>query len=183
MSSLQETIQRIRNGEQEAYRAIIHEFAPIIRVYLSGHIRDFRDVEELSQEIFGAVYWNLDSYNSDLSFAAWIKAIARNKLMSHFRRHYSQKNMVNELRAEIIEQLPASDWAPNEATTSVLQQLTRCVGKQSEDAAELVQARYFDREPVQAIAARLGTTENSISSRLYRIRKKLKHCIEGGLSA
>jgi len=50
-------------------------------------------------------------------------------------------------------------------------------------AAELVQARYFDREPVMDIAARLSTTEDSISSWLYRIRKQLKRCIEGGLTA
>lgn len=183
MNSLNETIARVRAGKMNAYKEIVHEFSPMIRVYLSGHIRDFRDVEELSQEIFVAVYMNLDSYNPDLSFPAWLKAIARNKLMSYFRRHYSQKNMTNELRSEIIEHLPEPELAANAATTDVMKQLTRCVAKQTEEAAQLIQARYFDREPVMEIAARLKTTEDSISSKLYRIRKQLKRCIEGGLTA
>ncbi|MDZ8118468.1 RNA polymerase sigma factor [Pontiella agarivorans] len=181
MDTVSDTIMQIKKGNQAEFKKIIQEFGPMVRAYLSGHLSDFRDIEELSQEIFVAVYWNLETFNPELSFRAWVKAIARNKMLSHLRKHYSQKNMVNRLREEIIEQLPAPSLAPNHKTESVLKQLNLCLGKQSGSTAKLVEARYFKREPVIQIAKRLKTTEDAISSRLYRIRNQLKKCIEQGL--
>lgn len=183
MEELQQVIQRIRNGEHEAFREIIKEYGPMVRVYLSGHIRDFQDVEELSQEIFVAIYWNLDSYDPKYSFTTWVRSISRNKMMSYFRRRYSLKNSVNELRVDILENLPDPSEPTHHATSRVLGQLQECIKKQPDRSSELIQARYFNRETVMDIAARLSTTEDAITSRLYRIRKQLKACIEGGLAS
>jgi RNA polymerase sigma factor (sigma-70 family) len=182
MLDLKDIIQQVQNGDSHAFQQIVKEFGSMVRVYLGGHIRDFRDIEELSQEIFVAVYWNLDSYNPDYSFATWLRSISRNKLMSYFRQQYSQKNSVNQLNAEMIENLPSPTLGTHADGHPALNQLTQCIGKQSGNASQLIEARYFNRESVTAIADRLNTTVDSVSSRLYRIRQQLKLCIEGGIA-
>ena len=171
-------IQRILDGDTQAFRKIIREHGPGVRVFLAGHIRDRHLAEDLAQEIFVAVYCNLKSFDQNQPLGPWIRTIAKNKLMSHLRRLYSQKSSVHANTVEIHEMLfPESDNY-NPDTEAVIEQLRRCVAKHPEKDRQLIQARYFENEPVNGIAERLQTTVSAISSQLYRLRGQLRECIE-----
>ncbi len=55
------------------------------------------DVEDLLQEIFISIYRNLNDFDSDLKFSSWIYRIARNKVISRWRK---DKNTPKVLRSE-----------------------------------------------------------------------------------
>jgi RNA polymerase sigma-70 factor (ECF subfamily) len=178
---LRETIQAILNGDQEIFRVIIKKFSPEIRVFLSGHLKDSHKVDDLCQETFIAIYWNLSSYDASYSFKTWIRAIARNKLMSHFRSHYSHQKMMAEIQGKISDLVDREQVFQVEET-ELVDQLVLCINKQDDENLELLKQRYFDRESVQNMAEKLNTTVSAISSQLYRLRKQLKVCIEKGLA-
>ena len=54
------------------------------------------------------------------------------------------------------------------------ERLERHAGFLPTDERALIEWKYFDRQSVRDIAARLQTTEKTIESRLGRIRRKLK---------
>ena len=180
MEDMNQLVKRILDGEKEAFREVVKAYGPSMRVYLSGRLSDKLAVDDLMQEIFVAVYWNLKTYDGKSDLGVWVRAVTRNKLMSYLRSHYSQKNSINTMKVKIEEALIAEleDYNPNE--NEVVDRLKECLTKQKETASELIKARYFENESVMGIAARLKTTVSAISSELYRIRKQLKVCIERG---
>jgi RNA polymerase sigma-70 factor (ECF subfamily) len=179
---MHETLKRVRAGDPLAFREIVREYGPMVRVQLFSHLSDHHAVEDLSQEIFVAAYWALESYDSTRDFRTWLSAIARNKLMSHLRKQYSDKNSANVLTVDIHELMLPDLGRCNAATEAVTAQLLNCIDKHPEKDRLLVEARYFEEESVTAIAERLRTTVSAISSNLYRIRAQLRQCIEENLA-
>jgi RNA polymerase sigma-70 factor, ECF subfamily len=180
MEDVNQLVTRVLAGEKDAFNEIVKEFGPSMRIYLSGRLSDRQAVDDLMQEIFVAVYWNLKTYDQKLNFGTWVRAITKNKLMSFLRTHYSQKNTVNVMKVTIEESLLAEleQYSTNES--EVLCRLRDCLGKQKEVAKDLVRARYFENESVIGMADRLETTVSAISSELYRVRKQLKACLQKG---
>ncbi len=173
-----DTIKQIKAGNKTEFREIIRQFSPSIRAYLAGRLNDFHAIEDLLQEIFVAVYHSLDNYNEDYPFKSWLFSIARNKLMSHLRRNYSYNNLKAELEEEIQTVLSRHSEPIIGETTELLVKLKQCIEKLPENARQIIQSRYFTAETVISIAQRTNSSENAVSSKLFRLRKKLKNCIE-----
>lgn len=175
---MNELVKRILAGDKEAFRKIVNAYGPSMRVYLTGKLSDSLAVDDLMQEIFVAVFWNLKTYDGESDLGRWIRAVTRNKLMSYLRSHYSQKNSVNKMKVEIEEALAAEFDHFNRNENVVIEKLKDCISKQKDVSVNLIKARYFENESVIAMAERMKTTVSAISSELYRIRKRLKVCIE-----
>jgi RNA polymerase sigma-70 factor (ECF subfamily) len=169
-------INDVLNGKPESYRMIVRQLAPSLRSYLSGRLNDFHLVEDMSQEIFITVYQSLDKFDPKYDFRTWFFTIARNKLNSHLRKVYSKKSMKFAFEEE-IQNLVAEICDENPQHERKLKQIQGCVSKLPEDALELIKSRYYTNETVISLAERLNSTENAISSKLFRIRKNLKECL------
>jgi len=175
---MKDVIKNILAGDKDAFRELVKAYGPGMRVYLSGRLSDKPMVDDLMQEIFVAVYWNLKTYDGVSDPQLWVRAITRNKLMSYLRTHYSQKNSVNTLKVKIEEALLNEMECFSANESEVVYRLKSCLKKQSDSVGSLLQSRYFEGESVINIASRLNTTVSAISSELYRVRKQLKLCIE-----
>lgn len=180
MEDMNKLVKRILDGDKEAFKEVVKAYGPSMRVYLSGRLSDRLAVDDLMQEIFVAVFWNLKTYDCKSDLGVWIRAVTRNKLMSFLRSHYSQKNSVNTMKVKIEEALSAELENFNTNENVVVERLKECIAKQRDIASELINARYFENESVTGMAERMNTTVSAISSELYRIRKQLKMCIEKG---
>ena len=180
MENISSVIRKVLDGDKEAFREVVQTYSPSMRVYLSGRLSDKLAVDDLMQEIFIAVYWNLKTFDLKSDFGAWIRAVTRNKFMSYLRSHYSQKNSVNVKKVEIEETLLSELEAYNDNDSEVIAKLKDCIARQKESSCDLIKARYYENESVQGMAERLKTTVSAISSELYRIRKQLKSCVEKG---
>lgn len=173
-------VKKILEGDKEAFKEVVKAYGPSMRVYLSGKLSDRLAVDDLMQEIFVAIFWNLKTYDGCSDLGVWVRAVTRNKLMSYLRSHYSQKNSVNTMKVKIEEALTSELENFNPKENVVVEKLKECISHQRELAADLINARYFENESVTGIAERLNTTVSAISSELYRVRKQLKMCIEKG---
>lgn len=180
MEEMNKLVKRILDGDKEAFKDVVKVYGPSMRVYLTGRLSDRLAVDDLMQEIFVAIFWNLKTYDGKSDLGVWIRAVTRNKLMSYLRSHYSQKNSVNTMKVKIEEAISAEleNFNPNE--NIVIERLKECISKQRDIATDLINARYFENESVTGMAERMNTTVSAISSELYRIRKQLKVCIEQG---
>ena len=181
---MNETIKNILAGDREDYRQVVRDFSPSLRSYLSARLNNFHAIEDLSQEIFLAVYKSLPRFKPEADFRLWFFAIARNQLMYHLRQHYSKKNLQFAFESEIQSMLvenEAEHAAEHELLNEqVISKMKDCIAKLPTEARELIQARYFISETVTSLAERLQSSENAISSKLFRLRSKLKQCIDSG---
>ena len=175
---MKEVIQKVLNGDRDAYRAIVKEYGSVVRACLAGHLSSTDTVEDLAQETFVAAYEHLRDFKLDQDFGPWIKGIARNKLLMHLRRSYQHGEALEKLRARAAQEV-FEDVARRQDgdDTAAVDRLRACFEKLPQRISGVLQARYYERVTVTAIASRHRTSVSAISSLLFRGRKELEACM------
>lgn len=75
------------DGDARAYIALLNALVPMLRSFFARRLRGAtEDVEDLAQETMIAIHTRRASYDRDRMFTAWAFAIARYKMIDHFRR-------------------------------------------------------------------------------------------------
>ena len=139
---MNELINEIRQGDTDKYRLLVRQLAPSLRSYLAGRLSDFHLVEDLSQEIFIAVFQSLEKFDPKYDFRTWFFTIARNKLNSHLRKTYSKKNLKFAFEEE-IQNLVAEVCDDDPQREQKLKHIQSCIAKLPEEAMELIDREHF----------------------------------------
>ncbi|MGY4396830.1 RNA polymerase sigma factor (sigma-70 family) [Sphingomonas sp. UYAg733] len=75
------------DGDSGAYTALLGALVPMLRSFFGRRLRGATDdVEDLVQETMMAIHTRRATYDRTRPFAAWAYAIARYKMIDHFRR-------------------------------------------------------------------------------------------------
>src|SRR5579862_2560699 len=78
-------------GDPEAHEFLLTALVPLLRSFFRRRIRGAQDdAEDLVQETLLAVHARRATYDRNRAFTVWLYAIARYKLVDHFRRHRHQ---------------------------------------------------------------------------------------------
>jgi RNA polymerase sigma-70 factor (ECF subfamily) len=102
---------------------------------------------------------------------AWLVRVARNTLISHFRR--TRPALVDPASID-LEHAAADETTASDAAGVVSWGLAR-LGRRH---AEVLEAFYFEGRTVREIARETGTSERAVEGRLHRARTKLRSRIE-----
>src|SRR3569832_132872 len=73
-------------GDGPAYARLLTELGALLRRYFERRLSDAAEAEDLVQETLLAVHSRRQTYEPSRPFTAWAYAIARYKLIDHFRR-------------------------------------------------------------------------------------------------
>ncbi|NNM13808.1 MAG: RNA polymerase sigma factor [Gammaproteobacteria bacterium] len=82
-------------GDQGAMECIYRAYAPRIFTLMNRMVRRRDIAQELMQESFVDVLKNLKSYRGDASFYAWLRRIAVNRCLMHFRKHGNKESSLD----------------------------------------------------------------------------------------
>lgn len=135
-------------GDAKAHQRLLSAAAGRLRIYFGRRLGpDAPDVEDLVQETLIAIHQRRDSFNPALPFTAWLYAIARYKIVDHYRRsgiraHVPLDNIEEPAATdEIGPALAASDVdrllaeLPEKQRSAI--QLTRIEGYSVAEASEM----------------------------------------------
>jgi len=83
-------IQRIQNGEQQAFTLLVRKYQNRVANILTRYVRNSGDIADVTQEVFIKVHKSLPSFRGDSAFYTWLYRItvntAKNYLTSQGRR-------------------------------------------------------------------------------------------------
>ncbi len=75
------------DGDAAAHEQLLRAMAPLLRSFFGRRLRGAADdVEDLVQESLIAIHTRRATYDRDRPFTAWAYAVARYKMIDHFRR-------------------------------------------------------------------------------------------------
>jgi RNA polymerase sigma-70 factor (ECF subfamily) len=83
---LSRLMQRAQDGERQAYAELLTEVATHVRSYLRRRIPSATTREDVVQEVLLAMHRNRHTYDPGRSFAPWMYAIARNRMLDQLKR-------------------------------------------------------------------------------------------------
>ena len=108
-------LNEVARGRIEAFGRIVREYALPLRSYLASQVHHLDDVDDLAQEVFLAALGSLSTFRRGDDFGAWLRGIARNKLLVHFR---SQSRRRATARPTRLAKKPSSITSPWSAVST-----------------------------------------------------------------
>ena len=178
MDEMKKTIQQILAGDKSKFELIIREFSPGIRSYIAGKTGNPQIVDDLTQEIFIAVYTNLHQFDLSKNFAYWVNGITRNQVNMYFRKYYSQKSLKDKLRMDILGDIEQDyETAFQKNLDNALDRMKFCMEKLPEKLKETVSLKYLNNLKAREIAEKINSSVTAVTTNLQRARKLLKTCI------
>lgn len=140
-----------------------------------------QDVNDILQDINVILWEKKNSFSVGTDFKAWSYAIARLKVMQYWDQQRKLGKMV--LSNEFLESV--AEARKNDIPEHLLDKLTvlnHCLASLKPNEQQLVQARYSESTTLESYAALVGSTAGSLKVTLYRIKKKLKICVDKNLN-
>lgn len=147
---------------------------PVVSAFVTSVVRDFKDRDDVLQEIAVVVFESFDSYDQQRPFVPWVMGVARNQVGLYLRQRVKNRlvfdvDTVNCLATAFTELSPREQHR--------LDALTDCLKLLDDRARELCHLRYYDNLKPAGIAEKLGMAPNAVAKALQRIRDQLRDCI------
>ena len=151
----------------------------ILTAYLTSMVGDLSIAEDIAQEVAVAATRQYDREQHDRPFMPWVFGIARNQVALHLRKKYRQHVLFD---SAVVDEIEAAFERVSPEAADRRSALAECMEQLSPKARQLVELRYTQGSKPQQIATKLGTTANTVSVSLSRIRKTLGDCISRRLA-
>lgn len=170
-------IDQVTRGHRDAFRLIVRGFSLPLRSYIASQVHHPDDVDDLTQEVFLAAYRNLEAFRRGEDFGAWLRGIARNKLLGYFRGAARRDKVLERFREEVAQVVQADlEQAASEEGAEAIEALLRCIGRLPERFRRVVRAGLDGGKPVD-LAEALSTTVGAIYNVHYRANQMLRDCV------
>lgn len=180
---MRELIERIKNDDVDAVEELYGQvYAKGIKIAASYVGKEGLE-EDMFHEAFMKAIGNLDKFDESRSFQAWFDVILANTCKSYLRRKKP------ELMSEYADEDGETDEAFGELSTignpeenwdqKELRQIIKGLLEElSEEQREAVILYYYQNMPVSEIAEHQNCSQETVKSRLFQARNKLKVSIE-----
>ena len=141
---------------------------------LSGILSDFADAEECYNDLLVAV-WNSIPPERPRSLTAYICTLTRRIGINRYKHNHREKRDGYRLMlSELDEAIPDPTQDAKSRSEVITEALNRFAVSLDREGRILFLRRYVYMESVTELAERFQMSENAVSSRLFRIRKRLK---------
>lgn len=161
-------IQKIRAGDQTAFQDFYDSYAgPAIRT-ASAITRNREMAKDAVQETFIRVYRQIDSFNSELPFDPWFYRILTNECLRLLKKETPLSNI------ETVE----NDPSLAEESFDQLTELYDVIQALDDSHRIPLILKYIKGFSEKEIADILGLNQNTVKSRLFKGRKRLKEQLE-----
>jgi RNA polymerase sigma-70 factor (ECF subfamily) len=139
------------------------------------NIRD-EDAEDLLQDVFLKVYLNLNSFNSQMKFSSWIYAVARNRVISHYRKtSIRPEGHADVLDDQLANQLVASfDLVYNHDQKHLQEMINKALYRLKSKYRDVILLKYIEEKSYQEISDIIRKPVGTVGSMLNRAKDELK---------
>ena len=170
-------LDQVGRGNRDAFRLIVRTFGLPLRGYIASQIHHPSDVDDMAQEVFLAAYRQLPSFRRGDDFGAWLRGIARHKLLDHFRSTSRRDRALGRFREEVARVVQGDlDRAAESDTAESIEALLRCIARLPEKLRRVVRAGLDGGKPAD-LADELVTTVGAIYTMHYRANQRLRDCV------
>ncbi len=168
----QELVNAIRGGDSAAFDDLYRTYIRRIHNFALRKLGDPSEAEDVTQDVFAAVYSCLHRFEGKSELVVWIYGITRNILNNRLRRR-------GGVRLVCIDEVPpeAAPWQLGPERQVAARQTLDCV-KQAIDALpreqrRMLELRHGQQLAIRRIAELTQRSEDAVKSSLYRARRSL----------
>ncbi len=156
----------IQNNELDLDR-IVDNFSPYVRTIINNMVSDnlsYEDKEEILSDTFFILWKNRN--NNILSLNSYIAGITKNLVKEKLKK--------KKITYNIVDYENLTEYSHFDTYSDERFKLQNCVHKLKNIDKTIFIMFYYSSKSVKDIASELNITEFNVTTRLYRIRKRLR---------
>ena len=175
-------LKAYRSGDENAFSDIYEKSKRFVYATCYGILNNEEEAEDAMQETYLAVFSNLDGFDNDRMFIAWVKQIAAHKSLDMCKKRRGNVSYDDAIASEEslegddnLEDLP-DYYITEKVRRRELERIMR--EKLSEVQYQTVHMYYYDELSVEKIAELMDCPEGTVKTRLKASRIKIKEGIK-----
>jgi RNA polymerase sigma-70 factor (ECF subfamily) len=160
------------DGDSTAHAALLHALVPLLQSFYRRRLHGTEeDVQDLVQETLISVHTRRTSYDRDRPFTAWLYAVARHRMIDHFRRR-----TVSVPIEDVDDILVAEGF---EEAASACLDVDRLLSTLSPKQSRAIRDTHIEGNSVAEAAVGAGIGESDIKVSVHRGLKTIANRIRG----
>lgn len=173
-----ELLSRVRVGDEEAWRQLVHLLNPLVSKIIRNQVRRTIDHDDLAQEAFTKIFLKLDQFAGKQPFAHWVSRLTINTCYDWLRRQKARPLVtysdLGETQAEILEKNLAGQSGDHKESLAAMQDLLDQLISTLKPREQIV-IRLLDLEEksVQDVCDLTGWGGSKVKVTAMRARRKL----------
>lgn len=165
-------IANIVSGDERSLCKVYHAYSRRVYAYALRSLNDANDAEQVVIDTMYEVWRQAHRFNFTCRFSTWILGIARNKILHVLRArrndHEDIENFDNVLAAE------GGDPYESVVNREHRDSLIYCLGQLPVEQRECLRLSLGEGLSLGEIAKVQGCPENTVKSRLFKARRRVK---------
>ena len=169
---------RIGQADEAAFKTLYCAFSRRLYAYVLRQLGDPSKAEEIVADTLYEVWKQPAKFRGDSQFSTWLIGIARNKVLMAFRSRRPDS------RHEDIDDMAESVASEDASAFEVLAQRQRregvlhCMARLTDEHRECIHLVFYEGLSLSDVAQVQSCPENTVKTRLFHARQKLKACLQ-----
>jgi RNA polymerase sigma-70 factor, ECF subfamily len=165
------TIERARAGDQQALAAVYDWYLPRVYRYILSRLGDVAEAEDLTEDIFLRMLGAIADYKrTSVPFSAWLFRIARNHLVSYYRKSGNRK--ADALQETMADSRP--DPASIVETQLMLGEVAQAVQRLPDAQRDVIALRFAVGLSIAETAQVLGKRQGNVKALQHKAVTRLQ---------
>jgi RNA polymerase sigma-70 factor (ECF subfamily) len=168
-------LQRVAAGDRNAFSELYRRLQRPLFGYLMKLVREREMVEDVLNETMMEVWRQASRFEGRASVNTWVFSIAHHRAVSRLRK--KRETALDEEQAAAIE-----DDAPTPDQNAMTGDMSRLIAELMEQLSfehrEILHLAYYQEFSVQEIADALDLPANTVKTRMFYARQRLKVLLE-----
>lgn len=180
-------VERLKERDEAAFNQFVLLYQQRVYSLLARMLGNREEARDVAQDVFLAVFKNIDSFRGDAKLSTWLYRVAvnhcKNRIKMLDRRSARKHDVIDEVREGAVSDggvLGGRPARPDEAAQG--NELERAVRKAlaslDEEHRSLIVLRDLEGLAYEEIVTITGLPDGTVKSRLHRARAALKEAVE-----
>ena len=171
-------LERIGQADEAAFRELYRAFSRRLYAYVLRQLGDPAQAEEIVADTLYEVWRQPAKFRGDSQFSTWLIGIARNKVLMAFRSR--KPDAKHDDLDDVAESIANDDPSAFEilAQRQRHEGVRQCMDKLSSEHRECVHLVFYEGMGLAEVASLQACPENTVKTRLFHARQKLKNCLK-----
>lgn len=177
-------VRKARSGDVEAWDKLYRHFSPRLqrtfRGELGGRLRRWDETEDIVQSAFAHALRNLDQLRDEASFEAWLRAIARRRILDRVRSRDRRRETPWPEGLELI--IEGSSGSSSDVDAGLYEETLDAILSLFPDYPEhmaLVYLRCIEGRDPEGLAIRFGLSRRTLFRRIETARHLVRSRLGG----
>lgn len=176
-------IRSAQKGSEDAWAHLVKKYGGLIYSLCYQFTMNRADAEELMQEVFLKIYYNLNSFDLNKNFLGWAMMLTKNLCIDTYRKNRKEKNFTSNFE-EALFKIPSEENLENQLINKEKYlKLMEFLHDLSEEVSSMILLKDLMGLTLEEISEiykiPVGTVKSKLSRGRFQIALKMKEYFEG----